>query len=70
MEVTFQVDEWDEYEDDGDHLTACISLRDNFTMNAKQGNEEGVDFYVLLCTKTSFMVEQAFTCANGGKNSL
>jgi hypothetical protein len=70
MEVTFQVDEWDEYKNDGDHLAACNSLRDNFIMNAKQGNEEGFNFYILVCTQTSFMVEQAFTCAHGGKNSL
>jgi len=70
MEAMFQVDEWDEYEDDGNHLATYISLRDNFTMNVKQGNENGVNFYILLCTQISFMVEWAFTCAHGGKNSL
>lgn len=57
MEAMFQVDEWDEYEDDGNHLATYISLRDNFTMNVKQGNENGVNFYILLCTQISFMVE-------------
>ncbi len=41
MEVAFQVDEWDhEYGEDGDHMASCMSLEDNFIMNAKEGNEE------------------------------
>ncbi len=57
MEVSFQVDEWGEYREDSDHLTSCMSyLGDNFAMNAKEGNEEGQDFYILLCTKTIFIV--------------
>ncbi len=61
MEATFQAYEWDEYGNDGNHLVAYISLGDNFVVNAEEGNEEGVDFYVLLCTQTSFVIEQAFT---------
>jgi hypothetical protein len=30
-------------------------------MNVKEGNEEGVNFYILLCTKTSFIIEEPFT---------
>jgi hypothetical protein len=61
MEVTFQEDEWDEYEDDGDHLIAYLLLEDNFAMNAKEGNEKGMDFYILIYTQTNFMVEKPFT---------
>lgn len=42
MEVALQVDEWDhEYGEDGDHMASCMSLEDNFIVNAKEGNEEG-----------------------------
>jgi hypothetical protein len=30
-------------------------------VNVEEGNEEGVDFYILLCTKTSFIIEEPFT---------
>ncbi len=64
MEATFWMDKWDEYNDE-DHFVAYISLGNNFAMNAKEWNEEGVDFYVLLCTQISFMVEQTLTCPWG-----
>ncbi len=57
MEATFQANEWDEYGDDGDHLATCISLGDNFAMNAEEGNEERVNFYILVCTQTNFIIE-------------
>lgn len=61
MEVTFQENKWDSYGNDGDHLATCISLGDNFAMNVEEGYEEGVDFYILLCTKTNFIIEEPFT---------
>ncbi len=61
MEVTFKANDWNEYKDDGNHLVAYISLRDSFVVNVEEGNEKGVDFYVLSCTQISFIVEQAFT---------
>jgi hypothetical protein len=70
MEAIFQANEWDEYRDDGDHLATCVSLGDNFVVNVKEGNEEGVDFYVLLCTQTNFIVEQAFKCPWGQEFSI
>jgi hypothetical protein len=50
------------YGDDGDHLVACILVGDNFAVNVEEGNEKGVKFYILLCTKTSFIIEEPFTC--------
>jgi hypothetical protein len=50
METTFQEDECDEYGLDGDHLVACILVRDNFIICVEEGNEEGTNFYILLCT--------------------
>jgi hypothetical protein len=58
MEATFQEEEWDEYEDDIDHLIAYLLLGDNFVVNAKEGNEEGVGSYILICTQTNFIVEK------------
>jgi hypothetical protein len=51
METTFKEDEWDDYVIDGDHLATCILLGENFAIFAKEGNEEGADFYILLCTQ-------------------
>jgi hypothetical protein len=63
MEATFQ-EEWDEYKNDGDHLIAYLLLGNNFVVNAKEGNE-GVDFYILICPQTNFVVEKPFTCPWG-----
>jgi hypothetical protein len=65
MEVSFQVDEWGEYGEDGDHLTSCMSLGDNFAMNAEKGNKEGQDFYILLCIKIIFTINTPFKCPWG-----
>jgi hypothetical protein len=62
MKTTFQEDEWDEYGLDGDHLAACISLGDNFVVSIEEGNEERVNFYILLCTQACFVIDQPFTC--------
>jgi hypothetical protein len=65
MEVSFQVDEWGEYGEDGDHLASCMSLGNNFVVNAKEGNEECQDFYILLCTKNIFTINNHFKCPWG-----
>jgi len=36
-------------------------LGENFGVNVEDKNEEGVDFYILSFTKTSFIVEEPFT---------
>jgi hypothetical protein len=65
METTFKEHEWDDYAIDGDHLATCILLGDNFANFAKEGNEEGADFYILLCTQTCFVLDQPFICQWG-----
>jgi hypothetical protein len=60
MENAFQEDEWDESGGVGDHLAPYISLGDNFVVNLEDGNLEGVDFYILMCTKTTFTFKQPF----------
>jgi hypothetical protein len=62
MKVTYEEDDWDDFGADGDTFASCIYLEDNFAMNSKQGNDKGVDFYVLICTKTMFIVSKPCTC--------
>jgi hypothetical protein len=50
----------------GDHLAPYISLGDNFVVNLEDGNL-GVDFYILMCTKTTFTFKQPFKCPWGQK---
>jgi hypothetical protein len=46
----FDEDDWDQFGENGDHLTSYFALGDNFSLNAKEGIVEGVDFYILMCT--------------------
>jgi hypothetical protein len=40
-------------------------LGENFAVNLKEGNVEGVDFYILLCIRTMFTFSKPFTCPWG-----
>lgn len=39
-------------------LAACLSIGDNFSLLAPQGNDEGVDFWILLCEKELHLVDR------------
>jgi hypothetical protein len=39
-----------------------LELGDNFVVNAKEGNEEGVEFYVMLCTQLAHILKEDYTC--------
>jgi hypothetical protein len=56
---------WDRLGVDGDHLTSCLALGDNFVVNAKEDNTEGKDFYILMCTKPMYTLQSPYTCAWG-----
>jgi hypothetical protein len=43
-----------------DYLASYFALGDNFAMNA-----EGVDFYILICTKTMYILQKPYKCAWG-----
>jgi len=45
------LDLWDDYGTDGAYLASCLQLKDNFATQVEVDNDEGVDFYLLLCTK-------------------
>lgn len=43
-----------------------VQLGDNFMIPAEEGNEEGVDFYILQCQRAKFQVQQDLLCPWGG----
>ncbi len=45
----------------GEHLAATLDVGDNLVVNASKGNDEGVDFWIILCTKPLHTVKEAFT---------
>jgi hypothetical protein len=52
---------WDDFGTDGEHLVSCLGLGENFAVEAKQESEEGVEFYLLLCCKQAYVVQEEFT---------
>jgi hypothetical protein len=67
-EVTLDVfgeDDWDQFGVNSDQLASCLALGDNFAMNAKEGNSEGVDFYILMCTKPMYTLFASYKCPWG-----
>lgn len=47
-----------------DHGNLC-QIGDNFMIPADEGNEEGVEWFILQCTKAKYRVEEDFVCAWG-----
>jgi hypothetical protein len=45
----------------GDELPGVLEVGDNLTINATNGNTEGVSFDLILCTKTFHKVRKTFT---------
>jgi hypothetical protein len=42
-----------------------LQIGDNFVILVEEGNEKGIDFYVLQCQKAKHVVQEAFTCSWG-----
>jgi hypothetical protein len=38
-------------------LAICSELGDNFVVNALEDNDEGVDFYVVLCIQPTHILQ-------------
>lgn len=53
IQATTQEEEWDQFEGCIDSLVDCLELGDNFVVNVEEGNEEGVEFYVVLSTTST-----------------
>jgi hypothetical protein len=45
----------------GEQLAATLDIGDNFAVNASKGNDEGVDFWIIICTKALHTVKDSFT---------
>jgi hypothetical protein len=57
-------DDWDgkwDYSVDGNVLTTTLEIGDNFVVNDEIGNLEGVDFWVVCCTKPMHTTRKEFT---------
>ncbi len=44
----------------GEYLASCLEVGDNFVVKTKEGNEEDVDFYLVLCTLPIHIVAKDF----------
>jgi len=53
-------DGWDQVGECGEYLASCLEVGDNFVVNTKEGNEEDVDFYLVLCTLPIHIVAKDF----------
>ena len=57
-------EDWEEIVE-GEGFGDLIRPGDNFAVPAMEGNAEGVEFYILQCTRAKYEVEQGFKCAWG-----
>jgi hypothetical protein len=53
--------EWDQLGECGKYLANCLEVGDNFVVNAEEGNEEDVNFYIVLCTQPTHIVAKDYT---------
>lgn len=51
---------WGHFGLDFDFLGRSLELGDNFVVNAVEDNDEGVDLYIPMCTKTPFTCMKCF----------
>jgi hypothetical protein len=48
-------------------MVVLVCARDNFVIPTQEGNDEGVEFYILQGQQASHNVQDRFTCAWGGE---
>jgi hypothetical protein len=65
MLAAFDEDGWDQYGVSSDYLASDLTLGDNFAMNVKEENAKKVDSYILMCTKTMYILQKPYKCAWG-----
>ncbi len=53
-------DTWDQLGECGDYLVSYLEIGDNFAINVEEGNQEDVDFYVVLCIEPTHVVKEDF----------
>jgi hypothetical protein len=47
-------------------LGDLVLIGDNFMIPVEEDNEDGVDFYILQCTRSKFMLKESLHCPWGG----
>jgi hypothetical protein len=47
-------------------LGDLVLIGDNFMILVEEDNKDGVDFYILQCTRSKFMLEESLYCPWGG----
>lgn len=67
MQDAFVFELWDEFGSDGENLACCLELGENFAIEAEEGNDEGVDFHLLVCCSRPYVVQEPFSCSWGEK---
>jgi len=50
-----------------DNVVNYLELDDNFVVNVKEGNNESVEFFFVLCMQLVHTMEKDFTCEWGTK---
>jgi hypothetical protein len=57
LNVIDQVDVGQELDFRWESLIIMLEVSDNFVVSAKDGNEEGVDFYIMCCERLPFTLD-------------
>jgi hypothetical protein len=60
--TTTQKEELDQLEACANSLAICSKLGDNFVVNALEDNDEGLDFYVVLCIQPTHILQTNLKC--------
>jgi len=55
-EEAFVRELWDGFRTDGENLASYLEIEDNFAIAVEEGNEEGMDFYLLVYYLQPFVV--------------
>lgn len=50
-----------------DYLASCLALGDNFAMNVEEKNTEGVNFNILMYTKTIYILQKPYNMSAWGQ---
>jgi hypothetical protein len=61
IETNDDPEDW-EYGGVDEEIGDLLRVGENFAVPAPEGNDEGVEFYVLQCQRAKFMVEEDFVC--------
>ena len=69
--VAQQIEEMDDeanwvYDGISEEVGDLVEIGDNFMIPAEEGNEDGVEYYILQCVAKKFVLQESMTCPWGG----